>query len=233
VITVVLMPFGGEWIGLWIMEQGILWILWVSSTVAGWPEAVGYVVSPPPVVLPMLAMGAMWSVIWQGGARWFGAVPVAIGLALWSGADRPALLISDTGGMLGVMTDTGRSLSRGTGDRFAAEAWLRGDGDGASQEEASARGGFDVVGRTYRTEVVGRDVLLVRGKTALDQLEGCEGADIVVTNQRDLVDRPCEVFDLNRLQRVGSVAIMPDGQLKTARQVTGERLWNSGGGWRQ
>ena len=229
VITVVLMPFGGEWIGLWIMEQGILWILWVSSTVAGWPEAVGYVVSPPPVVLPILAMGAMWSVIWQGGARWFGAVPVAIGLALWSGADRPALLISDTGGMLGVMTDTGRSLSRGTGDRFSAEAWLRGDGDGASQEEAAARGGFDVVGRTYRTEVVGRDVLLVRGKTALDQLEGCEGADIVVTNQRDLVDRPCEVFDLNRLQHVGSVAIMPDGQLKTARQVTGERLWNSGG----
>ena len=230
VLTVVLTPFGLDWIGLWLMEQGIGWILWVSATVAGWPNAVGYVVSPPPLVLPVLAFGAVFVVLWQGHWRWGGIVPVVIGLALWSGGERPALLVSDTGGLLGVMTDNGRSLSRGTGDSFAAEAWLRDDGDGVSQEVSAARGGFNVVGRTYRTEVAGWDVLLVRGKTALDQLEGCDGADIVVTNQRDQVDRPCEVFDLQRLQHSGSVAIMPDGQLKTDRQVTGERLWNSGGG---
>lgn len=233
VLTVVLTPLGFDWIGLWLMEQGIGWILWVSATVAGWPDAVGYVVSPPPIVLPLLALGSLFVVLWQGRWRWVGIAPVVFSLALWSGAERPALLISDTGGLLGVMTEGGRSLSRGTGDRFAAEAWLRGDGDGVSQEVAAARGGFEVVGRTYRTEVAGFEVLLVRGRTELDQLEGCDGADIVVTNQGDLVERPCEVFDLQRLQHVGSVAIMPDGQIKTARQVTGERLWNSGGGGRQ
>ncbi|AUJ63860.1 competence protein [Aestuarium zhoushanense] len=233
VLAVVLTPLGFDWIGLWLMEQGIGWILWVSATVAGWPNAVGFVVSPPPIVLPLLALGAIFTVLWQGRWRWFGIVPVVVSLALWSGGERPALLISDTGGLLGVMVDNGRSLSRGTGDSFAAEAWLRGDGDGATQEGAAVRGGFDVVGRTYRTEVAGWEVLLVRGKTALDQLEGCDGADIVVTNQRDQVERPCEEFDLERLQHVGSVAIMPDRDIKTARQVTGERLWNSGGGGRQ
>lgn len=233
VLAVVLTPFGLDWIGLWLMEQGIGWILWVSATVAGWPDAVGFVVSPPPIVLPLLALGAIFVVLWQGRWRWFGIVPVVISLALWSGGERPDLLISDTGGLLGVMTDNGRSLSRATGDGFAAEAWLRGDGDGATQEGAAARGGFEVNGRTYRTEAAGWEVLLVRGKTTLDQLVDCDGADIVVTNQRDQVERPCEVFDLERLQHFGSVAIMPDGQLKTARQVTGERLWNSGGGGRQ
>lgn len=70
----------------------------------------------------------------------------------------------------------------------------------------------------------------VSGKTALADLTGCDGADILVSNQMDEVDRPCMVYDLRRLRQTGSLAIdvAPNGDLwiKTAQRVAGARPWN-------
>lgn len=49
---------------------------------------------------------------------------------IWSGTERPDVLISDTGTLVGVMTPQGRALSKERGAGFAARNWLENDGDG-------------------------------------------------------------------------------------------------------
>ena len=49
---------------------------------------------------------------------------------IWSGTERPDVLISGTGTLVGVMTPQGRALSKERGAGFAARNWLENDGDG-------------------------------------------------------------------------------------------------------
>ncbi|MGA1613674.1 MAG: ComEC/Rec2 family competence protein [Lutimaribacter sp.] len=68
VIGICLMPFGLDGVPLWVMGQGLAWVLFVADTVAAWPGATSGVPTPPPAVLPMMALGALWAVLWRG--RW-------------------------------------------------------------------------------------------------------------------------------------------------------------------
>ncbi|PIE10583.1 MAG: competence protein [Rhodobacterales bacterium] len=229
VLAAVLWPFGLAGIGLWAMEWGLRWILWVARTVSDLPGAVSHVPAPSGSVLPLLAFGALWSCLWQGRARIAGAVPVLAAFVIWGQGTRPDLLIAQTGGLVGVMTDQGRSLSRPRGDGFAAQLWLENDGAPVEQETAAERPAWSWDGRIGRATMSGLTVLSVRGKTALGDLVGCGGADILITNSL-AGERPCLIFDPPRLQETGAVAISvgADGvRIETAKARAGSRLWNT------
>ena len=115
VVAALLAPFGLEAPALWVMDQGLRVILEVAGTVTDWPGAVRPVVSPPPGLMGILVLGGLWTIIWRGRARWAGAVPVAATLALWPLAERPGVLISSSGGLVGVLEAGSRSLSRARG----------------------------------------------------------------------------------------------------------------------
>lgn len=142
VIAALLAPLGLAAPALWVMEAGTRWILAVAAEVSGWGGAVTGVPAPPWAVVPMLALGAAWAVVWPGRARWAGAVAMAAALALWAAAARPSLVISGDGAMVGLMTEAGRAYPRPGGAAFAMRAWLEDDGDLATPEEAAARAGF-------------------------------------------------------------------------------------------
>ncbi|MGI9370236.1 MAG: ComEC/Rec2 family competence protein [Ruegeria sp.] len=108
VVAVLLAPFGLEWIGLQVMGFGLSWILLVAEWVASFDGSQGFVASPPFFVLPALSLGALWVVLWQGPVRWIGIVPLAVSLTFWGYQDRPQVLISENGGLVGVMTGQGR-----------------------------------------------------------------------------------------------------------------------------
>ena len=142
---------------------------------------------------------------------------------------RPRMTIA--GGIMGVMTDAGRVLSRVTGDSYVVESWLENDGDTATQEEAAARLGLVLGERIARAEVGGKSVLLVRGKQALAETEGCGGADILVTDQ-EAGERPCIVFDPAALRESGAMAAWPQGRelrLVSAEALAGDRPWTRPG----
>jgi competence protein ComEC len=230
VLAVCLAPFGLMYIGLWPMELGLRWILYVAHEVAGLDGALSHVVAPGHLVLPLLTLGLLWLILWQGRLRVLGAGVAASAFAVWSVADRPALLIADNGALMGQMTAAGRALSRGTGNSFVAGIWLENDGAPVPQEDAAARPGFLREGRLTRTTIGGFDVLQVSGKTALADLVGCDGADIVVSNQLDAGARPCLVYDVRALRSSGAIAmnVNADGglQITTVRAVAGIRPWN-------
>jgi competence protein ComEC len=113
------------------------------------------------------------------------------------------------------------------GDGFVVESWLENDGDMTTQEAAAGRGGLVIGERTAKAEVGGNVILLARGKQALSTIEGCGGADVLITDQA-ADERPCLVLDSEVLRRTGALAgrIEHNGlRLLSAEVVAGDRPW--------
>ncbi len=229
VILAITAPLGLDQPAIWMIEWGSRWILFVSHEVAGWDGAISAVPSPPLQVLAVLALGGLFVVLWQGRTRVLGVVPIIIAFVIWSQSTRPALLVADSGGLIGVLTDSGRVLSKPRGDGFAAESWLENDGSLMLQEAANALPGVDVQGKAARVTLAGTDVLVLTGEVAPRELVGCDGADILILSIVDAVTRPCDVYDARRLRDTGALAgWVIDGELvvQSTREVTGTRLWS-------
>jgi len=217
VVAAVLSPLGLEAVGLWVMSLGVKWILFVAHFVADLPQSRTYVVGPGDAVLPLLALGFLTLILWRGHLRWSGAIAMAASFVLWSGSERPDILISDTGTLVGVMTPQGRALSKERGGGFAARNWLENDGDGTDQAAANLRWQDG-------------EVIHLSGKRAAAAFTGCVKGQIVITStplpQQPL---PCVVHDPSTLRSTGAVsyrfgAAGPELQA-TARNAAGERLW--------
>ena len=227
VLALCLSPFGLEWIGFSLMQLGLDWILLVARTVSGFDGAVSYVPSPGPAVLPMLATGLLLMVIWQGKLRLAGLAPACVALAVWSFAERPEVLIADSGGLVGVMEPEGRALSRAKGQGFTAKVWLENDGDAAAQPEAAGRWSSDVFGLpVWRGQ--GTRLIHAPGKRKLALITHCEKGDIVVSNLPVENLPGCVLLTPEVLRQTGSLSFSEDGGLATAHQISGNRLWT---GW--
>ncbi|TNC50817.1 ComEC family competence protein [Rubellimicrobium rubrum] len=213
---------------LLMLELGCRWTLLVADVVAGLDGAAGGVATPPPFVLPMFTLGGLFLLLWQGHARWLGLAVLVMALAFWPAGTRPDLLIAESGGVMAVSGDEGRAVSRPKGEGFSVKAWLENDGDIVSQEDAAQRPGILREERTASARLGETEVLLVRGKIALSALVGCDGADILVTDQVWDGARPCLVLDTATLARSGSVAGWVEGaglRLVATEALAGVRPW--------
>jgi len=193
--------------------------------VAGIEGNSGHVITPGPWVLPLMAFGFLWLVLWQGRLRFAGIAVVLLGLSLWQIATRPAVLIADTGTLVGMMTPQGRALSKEKGAGFVARNWLENDGEGADQPIAHGRW-------EGKMQLGGVEIIHLSGKRALAGFDRCGPGQIVVVSVK--VDPPltggCDVYDPIRLRETGSMALtLENGAIKmhTARQETGTRLWTN------
>ncbi len=217
VIALVLAPLGLEGIALWAMGLGLRWILGVADWVAHLDGARGFVPGPGGLVLPLLALGFLWLLLWQGRLRWGGVAAMAAAFILWHAVERPAILVADTGTLVGVLTAEGRALSKERGAGFVARNWLENDGDGASQTTAAARWSES-------------GVIHLSGKRAVAAFTGCAPDQIVVASAPfDGLAKPdCLLLDPEKLKQTGAMALTRSGNrwhITTARQRTGDRLW--------
>ncbi|MCR9085607.1 MAG: competence protein ComEC family protein [Rhodobacteraceae bacterium] len=227
-----LTPLGLEGIGLWIMGQGIAGILAVADTLSHWPDAVRTVRQPPGIVLPLIVLGALWAMLWQGRVRMAGLVPFCAAIWIWVETPRPDVLISSDGKLVGVMTSEGRALSRARGNGFAARAWLENDGDPGDPEIAHER--WQEAG-----SVLASDRLHVLAKPrggALRPVDGLCASGAILVADADLPrPGPCTMFDPASLRRTGAVALWFEAeeppQILTVREVIGQRPWTPPEWW--
>jgi len=224
-----LAPFGLAGLGLEPMRWGIAWILWVAERVAGLDGAVWPVPAPGPAVLPLIALGALWVMLWTGRARALGLLPVLAAFALWSAVQRPALLIAESGGLMGAMGPEGRALSKPSGEGFVALSWLENDGDRADQATAFARSGLIGARGEQEAMVAGQRVTLITGRGWAERIApACARGWVVVPQYVDDPPAGCRIFERAALARTGALALFPgaDGpRLVTARTLAGARLW--------
>ncbi|WP_335743936.1 ComEC/Rec2 family competence protein [Sulfitobacter alexandrii] len=185
VMALLLAPFGAEAVALTVMGGGLRWILGVAHWIAGLEGARGHVVGPGEWVIPLLVLGFLVLILWRGRLRLAGPPIMVLSLWMWLGAERPVVLVADSGALVGVMTPQGRALSRERTAGFVARNWLENDGDGAEQWTAAGRWPSDP------------DVIHLSGKRRVAAFDGCRPGQIVVTNVSAAALRgaPCEVFD--------------------------------------
>lgn len=229
VVAALLMPFGLDGLALAAMALGLDWILGVARMVAGWQGATRPVVAPMPWALPLIALGGLVLCLWRGRARIAGLAPMAAGALLWVQSERPAVLIADSGTLVGVMTDAGRGLSRDRGSGFIAGTWLENDGRGGTQDSAAALWPGARADRLAVAQVADLTILHVQGKRAAAQLDGCGAAQVVVSSTDLALRGGCRVFDPARLRDSGSVAIWPGAEgprIVTDAERSGQRLWS-------
>lgn len=225
-VALILTPIGLEGLALWVMGRGISWVLTVAQTVSAWGGAVSHVPAPPPATLPLIALGGLTVILWRGRGQFVGLAPVIAGFFLWTLAERPALLISDDGALVGRLTPEGRALSKPHGSGFAASSWLENDGDFADQAMAAKRD-------MPALDLGGLRILQISGRGWQDATrEACAHADLVVVNQPWKDDPPgdCRLIDQRFLRQSGALALFVtrDGvDLRTAYGVSGLRLWNT------
>ena len=227
VMGLLLAPFGLDGLGLWVMGKGLAWILEVGRFVAHLDGARSFVHGPGLLVLPMMTLGALWIILWQGRGKTVGLVPVCLAFGLWAMTERPLGLIAEEGALVGVMTAEGRALSKARGAGFVAENWLENDGEKVDQETAFAR--WPNAGDGLLPG--GRPIVHLAGKAAVAGFTRCTRDEIVVANHKlSGVTGDCLVFDPQKLRTTGAVAILPgpDGlRFTSVRDVTGDRLWTS------
>lgn len=232
VLAALLAPLGLSLIPLRVMELGTRWILGVAEWVAGLEGAVTPVVQPAPWVLPAMALGALWLILWPGRARWAGIAAVALSLAGWAKTERPPLLIADTGSLIGVLTPEGRVLSKASGERFVSRAWLEADGDGASPEDAHRRSGLAGGSGTLRFKLGGVAFVHLTGRGASDRVKAhCHDGTVIIlgADSDGAPPGPCRLIDRGSLATSGSLAVHEGRngpEYETARTRAGQRPWS-------
>jgi competence protein ComEC len=197
-----------------IMGWSARWILFIAHWIAGLDGAITPVPQPGPWVIPLITLGALWLILWQGRARLAGLAALSLGFGFWVMVERPVLLISSDGVLAGLLGPEGRALSASRGAGFAAESWLADDGDLADPKTASARAGFAGPKQARRFEVAGIRGVVLSGKEALAHVsEACAGADLVLVPTRlgPVAATPpgCTVLDAAYLAQSGAVAGLP------------------------
>jgi competence protein ComEC len=229
VIAIVLAPLGLDWLPWQAAGLGMGYVIAVARFVAALPGASFGVPAGPPASLGLLAVGGLILVLWLGRGRWLGLAPAAAAVLVWAQAERPDLLVADSGRLFGIETEQGRILSSGRGNAFAAESWLRNDGDLATQAEAFARGGLVRRKNRIETDVPGLGaVLYVGASDPATAAADCAAATVLIApNWPRGPEGPCLFVGRDRLRRDGALAIDAgaDGLAVTAAKAGRGRPW--------
>lgn len=231
----VLMPLGVERPVLVAMGWGIDAVVAAAKTVADWPGAIATLPSPPTAGLLAVILGTLWLCIWMRPWRWFGLLPIALGIATLLFARTPDILISADARLMAVRgADGGLWLSSGRRARFTADVWMRraGQGDvrtfpGDGEAAPAARLRCDPLGCIQKRE--DHVVALVRDGRAL--VEDCRKATVLVSTipvARSDCAGPLVLIDRFDLWRNGSHAVTFDSgdvRVETVRERRGQRPW--------
>ncbi len=230
VLSGVLSLIGLHGMSLAVMGFGINWILGVASLVAGLEGAVIRIPSAPTPVLAVLGFGAVFLILWKGRLRVVGLAIAVVAFVLWSGVERPELLVTDNGRLVGLQMDGGRALNRAKGNGFAARSWLENDGDWASQSIAASRRAF---GRDNWVVTLGAQKIgyIWDKKAGLGLLQQrCAQVDVLIApNLMGDLTGGCTSISQKRLRKEGAFALRVTKaglEIESAAERTGKRLWN-------
>ncbi len=161
-----------------------------------------------------------------------GVLPVLVSFWLWGQTERPEMLVSETAGVFGVMTPTGRVVSKPKGDGFAARSWLENDGDLADQDTSFERLSFMQPSGWQMATIGESRFALVRGrgwwKDRLDP--ACASSDWLIVPQWLKIppEGGCELLDRRAMRRTGAIAIYTrDGKTEflAVNDLRGRRPW--------
>ena len=123
-VALVLMPFHLAALALIPMGWGISAIIWVTSLIATWPDALLRIKPMPNAAILCIAAGLTWLCIWRSPARLAGIPAMVLGLALAVAARPPDVLVSADAKLIAIRSGNAVLLAaQPKAGRFTLEQW--------------------------------------------------------------------------------------------------------------
>ena len=235
VLAFLLMPLGWESLALSTMGWSLGVILFLAETMNAWlGEAVPIGVMPV-ATLPLVLLGGFWLCIWGGRWRYAGVFPIgaALLLAVFSGGDRPDLLVSRDGKNFALRAPDGKLYAPRRSGSYDLKAWIRRDGDLPSRDDIVSKKWFHCSRSACESRVpkVPHIVLLKEWRGAEKH---CASAEILIS--RYFIEKlDCPRANLRigreRLKKHGAHAIwFRDQFLEVAHAPPSRRPWDKRAG---
>jgi len=225
-LSVAVMPLGLEQWPLKAMGWGIDVMLALGRFVSDLPGAVTLTPAFPLTALVLIALGGLWLMIWRRSWRWFGVLPMLIGLILAVRAPRPDLLIAPDARTIAVRGDDGLlHFPNPPKDRFAASRWLVRDGDARDWRTAVGLANTRCDGLGCVTRQKGLTIAI--GQRPEAQAEDCAKAAIVISAApATSCDGPRLVLDARKIIAAGGYAItLSPLNAESVHAQRGDRPW--------
>ncbi|MEZ5764801.1 MAG: ComEC/Rec2 family competence protein [Xanthobacteraceae bacterium] len=213
------MPFGFDSVFWRVMDWGIQWMILVAQWVESLPGSVGRVPAFGTGPLLLATLGIIIVAMLRTPLRWCGGIVALLAVALALNGRQPDILIAADGRSVAVRGDDGRlRLMQTKKDAFVARAWLGADADARSPDDPNlTRGaGCDEAGCAVKM-ADGRYVTIALRADAFD--DDCKKAAVIVTDRQPPTSCEAMVFDRERREALGSVALTGAGPQSAAAQT--------------
>ncbi|MGH6976658.1 MAG: ComEC/Rec2 family competence protein [Stellaceae bacterium] len=234
IVACLLMPLHLEGLALAPMSWGIDAITAIAKGVTSWPGAVLTLPSMPAWGIAVAATGGLWLAIWRRRWRWWGVLPLTVGLLSAGFARPPDILISGDAKLVAVHAADGRYLpSKAKGERATSDSWTKraatAMGPAWPDSGSSADGLLACDAGACRYSAHGAVVTLLRDPDAFDRAQ-CR-ADLVVAPVPAWKICPgSRIVDRIDAYRDGGYAVWLDAglvRLESVRDYQGARLWST------
>lgn len=191
VATLLLMPFGLEWLALAPMSWGLEVIMKTAHFVSALPGATLALSAIDAKALILLAVGALWLGIWQLRWRYLGVPIMMIGIYFGFATMPPDIFIDNNGKMIGLRADDNAvSLSKLNGSRIVKDRWRQRLGQDdisrwkydtfAPENSAGRELSCDSLSCLYRPKRAENMLIsFVQDEQAL--IEDCQIADVIIS----------------------------------------------------
>lgn len=228
-LAALLMPFGLEEIPLWVMEQGLKVVMQISDWVASWPHAGMALPLLSPTVAIALTLAAVFAFTARSGLRLL-ALPLLVFAAWsWSMEQRPDLFIEEKAKTVAGMNVDGFLVPLpGKGTRFAANHWLKQEGQGETAALAAKRDLWLCSPSLCTATIKSRTVAFLRDTAQI--IKPCPEADVIIAQYplRHSCKGRVATIDRFDVWRNGAYALTFRGgevQIATSRGHQGNRPW--------
>lgn len=198
-ISLLVMPFGLEWLPLKIVGYGLSLTnrltLWVSSL----PYATDYIMPMPVWGLALITLGGLWLCLWCGRWRWWGVIFFVIGCLSIVTTERPEIIIDSEIKTVAILDhNNGKYYFMPKAGRWNKQMWME-------KFAAEAEKG---------------------GKKVLKTLKNPLYPNRVQIKQQQSVKIDGKEFDVHAADGVAIFADKDKLSLKTVRDYIGCRYWN-------
>ena len=225
VMPVQILALGLDQVGIggpfwWLAGQGVDVIMWMAYAVSNAPGSVLMLPSMPLWAFGFTVFGGLWLAIVKGRGRFFGLLPVAVGVVAMLFAPRPDLLVTGDGRHVAIIDDKGELvlLRPGAGDyavsMLSENAAIKTE-PRAIDEWDGARCSADICSFAIKSEGRSWSVMATRSGYLVPAMEfaaACRRADIVISER--YLPWSCKPrwfkADRNFLEQNGGLAIYFD-----------------------
>ena len=248
IFVYLLMPFGLDFIPLWVMGKGVSAMLWISHVISTWNYSSLNLVSWPLSSLIAFTAAGLIVMVLRGRGRMMAVIPVIIGVFCVLSYRPPDILASSSAKLFMVTTpDKTVWLSNRRSDKFSAENWIRAAGIDPSHHEVWPKEGILESGSGHNAMRLSCDPYGCLGNFHTQDIvfsfdprtlqDDCREGSTIITNY-PVKDDACRavarnVIDMWDLRNKGTHAIWLDAHgrmdIKTVAGERGTRPWTSAG----